>query len=102
MKVTLDESKELIFSFDDFEDVIAVAGYLPNMHIKESNVYFMENRYFMMLDPYVQTARHKENIIGLMSEFAHPSILTSHRLQEYGKIIFESDAIAKINHYFAS
>ncbi|GAA0327792.1 genetic competence negative regulator [Oceanobacillus oncorhynchi] len=102
MKVTLDESKELIFSFDDFEDVIAVAGYLPNMHIKESNVYFMENRYFMMLDPYVQTARHKENIIGLMSEFAHPSILTSHRLQEYGKIIFKSDAIAKINHYFAS
>ncbi|GIO22599.1 genetic competence negative regulator [Oceanobacillus sp. J11TS1] len=102
MKVTLDESKELIFSFDDFEEVIAVAGYLSNMNIKASSVYYMENRYFMLLDPYLHTARHKENIIAVMSEFAHPSILTSHRIKEYGKAVFNGDAISKINQYFAS
>lgn len=100
MKVTLDESKELIFSFDDFEDVIAVSHHLAAMDIKGASIYFMNNRYFMLLDSYGYTMKHKENIIGVMSEYAQPSILTSYRLKEYGKSIIEDDAVNEILRYF--
>ncbi|WP_067725412.1 genetic competence negative regulator [Oceanobacillus damuensis] len=96
MKVTLDESKELIFSFDEFEDIIQVASYLLPFEIEGGKVYHMDNRYYMILDEIDHTNINKEDIIAVMSEYSNPSIVTSHRLQEYGKIIFPSNAIQTI------
>src|SRR5690625_2099055 len=44
MKVTLDESKELIFSFETFEDIIQVSSYLSAISIASGQVYFMKDR----------------------------------------------------------
>ena len=96
MKVTLDESSELIFSFDEFEDVIQVASYLSNVSISGGNIYYMNDRYYMLLQDEDLNDIYKENIIAILSEFSSPSIVTSARLNEYGKIIMEDDAIDKI------
>lgn len=100
MKVTLDESKELIFSFCDFEDVIQVSAYLSSIHIEGGQVYFFENRYYVLLDDGDLNGKNKENIIAVMSEFSSPSIITSYRLKEYGKSIFPSNAVNRIMHAF--
>lgn len=96
MKVTLDESKELIFSFDDFENVIQVSSYLSTLSVNGGQVFYMGNRYYMLLNKEELNGNNKENIIALMSEFANPSIVTSYRLKEYGKVIIKSNAIQTI------
>jgi adapter protein MecA 1/2 len=96
MKVTLDESKELIFSFDDFENVIQVTTYLDTLSVHGGQVFYMGNRYYMLLTQSDLNGNSKENIIALMSEFASPSIVTSYRLKEYGKVIIDANAIQTI------
>ncbi|WP_249871889.1 genetic competence negative regulator [Oceanobacillus saliphilus] len=96
MKVTLDESKELIFSFNEFEDIIQVSSYLLPLAVEGGKVYHMDNRYYMILDEADFPEINKEDIIGIMSEYSNPSIITSHRLDEYGKVIFPSNAVKKI------
>lgn len=96
MKVTLDESKELIFSFNGFEDIIQVALYLSSSSIEGGQVYFMNDTYYMLLDDDDLDDKNKEDTIAIMSEFSQPSIVTSYRLKEYGKIIYSSDAVKQI------
>lgn len=96
MKVTLDESKELIFSFDDFENIIEVSSYLHSLSVSGGQVFFMENRYYMLLKRNELGGNNKENVIALMSEFSNPSIVTSYRLKEYGKVIIPYNAIETI------
>lgn len=100
MKVTLDESDELLFSFHEFEDVIQVSIHLFDLGIENGEVYFMEDRYYMLINEEDLLEMNKEDVISVMSEYANPSIVTSYRLKEYGKVIFASKAIKQINHIF--
>lgn len=100
MKVTLDESKELIFSFDDFEDIIQVSSYLQAIGIHGGCVFYMDHRYYMMLEDADLNYNHKEHVIAVMSEFSSPSIVTSHRLIEHGKVIMEENAVRRIHETF--
>lgn len=102
MKVTLDESKELIFSFDAFENIIDVSSYLASKNLGGGQVYFMNNTYYMLLDDADLEDQKKEDIIAVMSEFSQPSIVTSHRLKEYGKVIYASNAVKQIIDVFNS
>lgn len=100
MKVTLDESKELIFSFDDFEDIIRVAPYLSSFNMEGGQIYHLDNRYYMLLHDGDLTPGIKENVIAIMSEFSVPSIITSHRLGEYAKEILPEFAVREIINAF--
>ncbi|GAA0439608.1 MAG: genetic competence negative regulator [Bacillota bacterium] len=100
MKVTLDESKELLFSFLDFEDVIHVSNNLSALSIEGGQVYHMDSTYYMLLQDDDLENHNREDIIAVMSEYAYPSIITSHRLKEYGKIIFPSHAVEQIRAKF--
>ncbi|MFC3038951.1 genetic competence negative regulator [Virgibacillus xinjiangensis] len=100
MKVTLDESEELIFSFDTFEDIIQVSSYLASMSIEGGQVYFMDGLYYMLFSEDDLYLQDKESVIAVMSEFSIPSIITSHRLKEYGKEIFKADAVSEIIRLF--
>ena len=100
MKVTLDESRELIFSFGEFEDIIQVSSYLGASSIEGGQVYHMDDHYYMLLDDHDLMNQSRENVIAIMSEFAQPSIVTSHRLKEYGKVIYDTNAVKQINQDF--
>lgn len=96
MEVTLDESNELIFSFVEFEHIIQVSSYLSAISIEGGQVYYMNNRYYMLLHEDILHDQKKENIIAIMSEFSQPSIISSYSLKEYGKNIYMSDAVRQI------
>ncbi|WP_373892670.1 genetic competence negative regulator [Virgibacillus natechei] len=102
MKVTLDESEELLFSFEDFENVIQVSSYLSKLQIMGGQVYYMDNLYYMLLDDNDLEDKIKEDIIAIMSEYANPSIITSYKLKEYGKVIYTSNAVKQIVQVFHS
>ncbi|GAB4073557.1 genetic competence negative regulator [Barrientosiimonas marina] len=96
MKVMLDESKELIFVFHDFEAVIQVAAYLEPLNINGGQIYHMNNAYYMLLHEKDLQHNNRENVIAIMSEFSSPSIATSYRLKEYGDPIMASSAVEQI------
>lgn len=99
MKVTLDESDEILFSLTEFEHLIQLAPYLYEKHIVDAKVFYMNERYYILLtDSLVKD--EVENIVAIMSEFASPSIITSHRLHEYGKVIYQNKAIEQIMDVF--
>ncbi|MFC4557409.1 genetic competence negative regulator [Virgibacillus kekensis] len=100
MKVTLDESKELIFSFVEFEDVIRVSSSLAAIGVDGGQVFYMNNCYYMLFHENELGLLNKENLIAVMSEFSSPSIITSYRLKEYGKIIMRENAVSQIIEYF--
>ncbi|MFD2045888.1 genetic competence negative regulator [Ornithinibacillus salinisoli] len=100
MKVTLNESKELIFSFDDIENVIQVATYLTSLSIEGGRLFYMNEKYYMLLQAGELKHNSKEDVIAVMSEFSTPSIVTSYRLIEYGKVIMQSNAVQQIMKVF--
>ncbi|TFJ93791.1 genetic competence negative regulator [Lentibacillus salicampi] len=96
MKVTLDESKELMFAFDDFEDIIQVTPSLVKLGINGGQIYHMNKRYYMLFREAELPQSNKENVIAVMSEFSFPSIITSYRLKEYGNVIMDSSAVIQL------
>src|SRR5699024_7216575 len=50
MKVTLDESNELIFAFSDFEDVIQVSFSLFTIGINGGTIYYWNGKYYMQFN----------------------------------------------------
>ncbi|QSS98493.1 genetic competence negative regulator [Pontibacillus sp. ALD_SL1] len=99
MKVTLDESKEMMFNFHAFEDIIQVAQHLLQLGIKGGSVYYMDH-YYMQLSDEDMTELNREDLIAILSEFGSPSTVTSYRLNEYGKTILDGNAIQEITTYF--
>lgn len=100
MKVTLDESKEMIFAFSTFEDIIQVSQHLHHLGIEGGEVYSFEGYYYMRLNENNLMEQNREHIIAIMSEFASPSTITSHRLKEYGNEIFSKLAVQQIKKFF--
>lgn len=100
MKVTLDESENLIFLFNQFEDLIQASSTLSKYNIDGGQIYSFEGTYYLYLENETINLLNKENIIAILSEYGLPSIISIHRLKEYGKKIMSSNALAKIKKYF--
>ncbi|MCA0982994.1 genetic competence negative regulator [Halobacillus yeomjeoni] len=101
LKVTLDESEEMMFSFVDFEDIIQAGIHLHRLDVTGGSVYHYQGSYYMLLQDEDITHLDPDQVIALLSEFASASAATSHRLIEYGKKIMVGDACETIYKYFA-
>lgn len=101
MKVTLDESKEMMFSFTEFEHVIRAGLQLYNLEVTGGRVYFYNEDYYMLLEDDDISHLDQDQVIALLSEFASATAATSHRLIEYGKPIMEKEACRTIYKHFS-
>lgn len=99
MQVTLDESNEILYVFDDFEDVINLARSLANLGVTGGALFSYENRYYLHFFE-EETVLEEERLVAIMAEYGQPSTLTGARLEEYGKMIIEGKAVNMIVHYF--
>lgn len=89
------------FSFKEFEDIILLSSGMKE-HDVTTSLYLFENVYYLhvLYDTTVMVDKQKADFFSVLTEFVSPSNLTIHRLQEYGKVIMESDVFAQINKYF--
>ncbi|MGP4060112.1 genetic competence negative regulator [Halobacillus sp. H74] len=101
MKVTLDESKEMMFSFADFEDVISAGIQLYQLDVIGGSVYYYDEDYYMLIRDEDILHLDQDQVIALLSEFACATAATSHRLIEYGKEIMDSHACETIYRHFS-
>lgn len=101
MKVTLDESKEMMFSFSDFEHVIQAGIHLHQLGVTGGSIYHYEDSYYMLLEDKEIDHLDQDQVIALLSEYASATAVTSYRLMEYGKSIMDKDACESITKHFS-
>lgn len=104
LKNSLESETEWIentFVFNEFEDVIQIASRMHKFDAQTS-LYVYESNYYLHVsyDTEEMTSQDKTNMFSVLSEFSRPTGVTIHMLQEYGKIIFESDVFTQIEKYF--
>ncbi|MDA7025671.1 genetic competence negative regulator [Bacillus sp. CLL-7-23] len=98
MQVKLGESVDIIYEFQTFEHLIELAKNLDRIGIHGGTVYHYEDRYFLSLDDF--DSHSVDGVISILAEYGSPTTLTIHRLQEYGKIIMNQNAVQMIQTYF--
>ncbi len=102
MKVTLDESKELIFILESFEDAIQLSTPMIQAGVEGGSIIHFKDHYYLLFTENDVEEVNREDMIALVSEFASPSIITSHRLLEYGKMVMNEDAMKQLTRYFVN
>ncbi|WP_223703498.1 genetic competence negative regulator [Sutcliffiella deserti] len=100
MQVTVDESTELFYEFHSFDHLIDLAKRLEILNVNSGTIYSHRQVFYLLLEEEVSASVNVDTLIALLSEYGFPSTITTHRVQEYGKIIMEKNAINQLNTYF--
>ncbi|MGG3801091.1 genetic competence negative regulator [Metabacillus fastidiosus] len=98
MQVKLDESDDIIYEFKTFEDLIQLSKCLFHLNIHDGMIYSYENQYYLLIGE--NQPMYVEDLISILAEYGHPSTITIHRLEEYGKCLMEEHAIQQLYHFF--
>jgi adapter protein MecA 1/2 len=98
MQVTVGDCEEFLFEFEDFEDIIQLSKRLSPLNINEGSIYLKDKKYYLFFDSSQNVLFEK--IACILSEYGHPSLVSTHILKEYGKVIMEDRAIERINQFF--
>lgn len=91
-----------MFVFDEFENLIQLSKKeLP--YAVETSLYSFEDKFYMhvIFDEEQMTDDDKSDYCSIVSEYGIVSQITIHRLEEYGKIIIDSDVMSTIETYFS-
>lgn len=98
MQVRVEGYEDLLYEFNEFEDVIGLSKRLSTVNIFGGSLYTMNNRYYLLMNNLETENNVKAACV--LSEFGNASILSPYVLAEYGKRIIENKAVETILQYF--
>jgi len=90
-----------VFVFKEFDDIIPLAGRMTG-YIVNTSLYSYDNHYYLHVayEDETMDEERKTDLFSVVSEFGMPSNMTIHRLEEYGKVVMDSDVFTKMQQYF--
>lgn len=100
--VLYDDQLEFLLYFEDFEDVIALANRVELDELT-TRLYSFENKYYLYTE-FDDTQLEEEqidNILSILLEYGSESLVTIHRLEEYGNEIISNDVFQTIRKHFS-
>lgn len=101
MQVTLDESKDVLYQFEQFDDVIALSKTLHDLGISAGSLFLFENKYYIHFDEHhLSDDTNLETLVAILAEYGNTSTITIYRLEEYGKCLMKDAAISDLYRYF--
>ena len=98
MQVSVGGFDDLIYEFEEFEDIIGLAKRLSSMNILGGSLYTLNNRYYFLMVKLEDSKN--EQAACVLSEYGNASIISPYVLSEYGKSIIEDKAVETILHFF--
>ena len=98
MQVTVEGSEDILFEFQDFEDVIQMAKELNRVQIQEGSLYCYKEMYYYHVTDLAGDDIHR--VIAILAEYGDSAFTSIHVIQEYGKVLIESIAVKKLVEYF--
>jgi adapter protein MecA 1/2 len=98
MQVTLDESEDIFYEFQEFEHIIQLCQRLYMLNFLGGTLYSYNGRFYLhFAEPsHIDT----NDFVAILAEFGSPSTITIHRVQEYGKKLIDSNTVQQIYQYF--
>lgn len=93
MKVTLEESDTIVFTFNDFEDFIG-AAHTANYLGVSGAIYQYDGQWIFHAESTNIDSQRLQALIAIMAEYGEATSVTVAVLEEYGKCIIAEDAIA--------
>jgi adapter protein MecA 1/2 len=101
MEVTLEESEDIIYYFQDFEYLLEACHRIHSILTEGGSVYKYNNRYYFVLDEIEMDNQQLYNgLIAVLSEYGEASTVTKHVLAEYGKPVVTKDAVKILCQHF--
>ena len=100
LEVTLDESEDILFSFNDFDDCIQVAHKIAPYTDGSGTLYKFHGRYYLLLEGLTLEEKIEDLLIALLSEYGEPSTQSKFVLAEYGTVIIPEQAIEVLCRHF--
>jgi adapter protein MecA 1/2 len=89
-----------VYKFKDFEYIIQLAQRL-RLPFYDCKLYSFNNGYYLVVQyPESKAIRNKDMIENIILEYGDRAYTSLHRLEEYGKVIMDSNAIAQVKTYF--
>ncbi|APH04571.1 genetic competence negative regulator [Bacillus weihaiensis] len=98
MQVKLDETFEIIYEFENFEDIICLSRHLYRNDIRDGVIILYNEKYYLLLND--DQPFNIDDLVSIIAEYGSPSTLTVHKLKEYGKIIMQDKAIEEVHRLF--
>ncbi|MCM3243626.1 MULTISPECIES: genetic competence negative regulator [Cytobacillus] len=98
MQVTVEGSEDILFEFQDFEDVIQMAAELNRVQIEEGSLYSYKEKYYYHVTDIAAENVHR--VIAILAEYGDSAFTSIHVIQEYGKVLIESQAVKELVKYF--
>ncbi|MFF2448765.1 genetic competence negative regulator [Neobacillus sp. NPDC058068] len=98
MQVRLEGCEDLLYEFEEFEDIISLSKRLSSVDIFGGSLYSMGNYYYILMDK-AETV-NKDKTACILSEYGNPSIQSPFVLAEYGKAIIKYKAVETILQFF--
>ncbi len=98
-----EESFSITIRFQDIEDVIQLSHALSITEPMHNELFHYESSYYLYIEFTEESGLNddeQENILSHVLEYGVESGVTYHRLAEYGKVIFENDALQSIKSHF--
>jgi adapter protein MecA 1/2 len=98
MQVRVEGCEDLLYEFENFEDIISLSKRLSSLNMGGGSLYSLKNRYYILMNKF--DPPYNEKAASLLSEYGNASILSPYMLSEYGKQIIEDKAVETILHFF--
>ncbi|KZE74150.1 adaptor protein [Paenibacillus elgii] len=93
LEVTMDETDEIIYAFHDFEDLLRLAKVINPLLTDGGTLYSYKNKWVLLLDAVEMEEKRLQSVVAVLSEFGEATSVTQAVLEEYGKVVIESDAV---------
>lgn len=100
--IIIDSDLSFVIRLNDFEDAIQLSYYFNNEQLIENALFHYDSNYylFVIFEDEEMTDDEQEDILSQLLEYGHESAVTVHRLEEYGKVIFNENALTNIRNFF--
>lgn len=91
-----------IFKFKEFEDVISLSHTLTEVdHLVSTILYNYDSQYYLQIKFFDDLSDgEQDDLLSRVLEYGFESGISSHMLEEYGKVIIPQKIFAEINKYF--
>ncbi|WP_409304663.1 adaptor protein MecA [Peribacillus sp. SCS-155] len=93
---------EFVTEFADFEDLISLSN-RQGLDKMATKLFAYENKYLLYVEFSEEDFDEDEidNVLSILLEYSNESPVTIHMLEEYGKLVMESNVFETIDQYFS-
>jgi adapter protein MecA 1/2 len=97
-----EESLEFLLVFNDFEDLIGLAG-RPGLDDLQTKLFAYKDQYYLHVEfpEEMFTEEEIDNDLSVLLEYGKETNVTIYVLEEYGKVIIENDVFGTLQQYFS-